>query len=187
MLILASASPRRTKLLEQLGIDFKVVPSNFIEQNSLGLPPIDYAIACAKGKAEEVYSRTGGTVLAADTIVVAGGKILEKPKGNIEAKQMLDLVCGSEHEVITAVCLIKKGSATTAFERTKLFINKLSNSQLNSYIESGSPLDKAGAYGIQDEIIKQNQKYIRGSLDNVIGLPTNLVSKLLQLKTEKKK
>lgn len=180
MLILASSSPRRIELLKKLDIDFKVIPSQFNENIALGKKPYEYAVACARGKAEEVYARTGGTVLGADTIVVVNGKILGKPKDKEEAKVMLNLICGTEHDVITGVCLIKKGSIATAFERTKLFINKLSDIELENYINSGMPLDKAGAYGIQDEIIKKNVRYIKGSLDNVIGLPTELLTKLLK-------
>ncbi len=179
MIILASSSPRRIELMQKIGIDFKVVPPDFSEDNTQELSALEYAVSCAKGKAEEVHSRTGGTVIAADTIVVADGTVLGKPKDAKEAKAMLKMVCGKEHEVITGVCLIKDGKTTRAFEKTKVFIDTLDTKEINSYIKSGLPMDRAGAYGLQDEIIQKKLRYIKGSEDNVIGLPTELLTKLL--------
>jgi len=181
MLILASASPRRSELLKKMGIEFAAIPSVFGEENRDNLPPIEYALFCAEGKAAEVYGRAGGTVLGADTIVVIDDRILGKPKNAKDAKEMLRQVCGREHTVISAICLIKNGERLTAYDKTELFINNLTDDEIDEYVAGGSPLDKAGAYGLQDDVIKGKVRYIKGSRDNVVGLPTEMLERMIDI------
>lgn len=180
MLILASASPRRNELLKKMGINFSVVPSNFNEEVKDGLSPEEYALNCAEGKAEDVFARYGGVILGVDTVVVADSQILGKPKDKSDAKKMLKQVCGREHSVISAFCLIDNDKKTKGYDKTTLFIESLTDAEIDEYIKSGSPMDKAGAYGLQDDLIKNKLRYIVGSRDNVIGFPTELLSKLLR-------
>ncbi|MBR7186076.1 MAG: septum formation protein Maf [Clostridia bacterium] len=176
-LILASNSPRRRELLTQLGYQFIVEPSSF-EERERGLSAHDTALFFARGKAEEVFSRFPlSAVLGADTVVTLGGEIFGKPKDQEDAKRMLRLLSGKEHAVLTGVCLIAPNYREEAIVATHVVFHELSEEVIAAYVASGLPLDKAGAYGIQDG--RPLVKEIYGSYTNVVGLPTEKVGTML--------
>ncbi|MBO5525458.1 MAG: septum formation protein Maf [Clostridia bacterium] len=172
MFILASASPRRRELLSSLISKFEVIPSSAdetIEEEK----PEQLVMRLSARKAEEVYSRyPDATVLGADTVVVLGGVVLGKPKSEEHAKEMLRALAGKEHSVYTGVCVIRGGVETVAYDETKVRISALTEEQIDAYVATGSPMDKAGAYGIQDEGIVFSYE---GSYSNVVGLPLELI------------
>lgn len=179
-LILASASPRRKELLKELVKDFAVLPSSFDESwVNAYLPPRKLVIELAKGKALAVAKEQekGVVVLGSDTVVAFGGRVLGKPKDENEAWEMLALLSGKKHAVYTGVCFAVDGKTFTAACKTEVFFEKLSKEFIRKYIESGSPMDKAGGYGIQDGGLV---KKIRGSYSNVVGLPVELCAKILK-------
>ncbi len=178
-LILASASPRRRELIKRIeGVSVEIVPSE-VEETTEITEPRDHAVALAALKARDVQKRTGGLVLGADTIVAADGKILGKPRGYDEAEEMLRFLCGKTHTVITGLCLTDGATEVLDAETTFVTFGDYDEELMREYIASGSPLDKAGGYGIQDEAIGKLVVGIDGSIDNVIGLPVAKVGKLL--------
>ena len=183
-MILASQSPRRQELLAKLGVVFKVFPAAIEEPPPApGTSPAEYAQSLARLKAAWVAERhPQEVVLAADTIVVAQGKILGKPKDAAEAYQMLSLLSGAEHEVITAYALLGGGECTSRFVKTTVLFKALTPLEIQAYLATGEPFDKAGAYAIQG-IASYMVKEIRGSVTNVIGLPLfEVVEDLLEWK-----
>ncbi|MBO7214596.1 MAG: septum formation protein Maf [Clostridia bacterium] len=180
-IILASNSPRRRELLAENGVKFSVVPSSFIEEENSGLPPEKYVEFLALGKAKAVFEKTGGVVIGADTIVVLNGEILGKPKDENDARAMLKKLSSNSHEVITGYAVITSEKTINSHETTLVTFNNLSDSLIESYVATGSPLDKAGGYGIQDGFPLVSK--IEGNYDNVVGLPT---AKILQILTELK-
>lgn len=171
-IVLASASPRRRDLLEQAGFETLVRPAD-IEELSGGLPPRDLVLANAERKALAVASATSGDlVLAADTVVVLDGEVLGKPRDLEHAAEMLGLLSGRIHEVLTGVCLIRGGaSARCSFvESTRVAFRVLDAPAIRFYLARIDPLDKAGAYAAQEDRGHLIER-IEGSLDNVIGLP----------------
>jgi len=177
-LILASISPRRCELLSQLRSNFKVLPSNVKELIDTSLEPKDLAMSLAEQKAKTVYSKFGENVLGADTIVVFKDIILGKPKNKAHAVEMLKMLSGKQHSVITGVCYISKGVIKKDFAETTVQFNELSDKLIESYVASGSPFDKAGSYGIQDNFpLVESYK---GSYTNIVGLPLELVSELIK-------
>lgn len=185
MLILASQSPRRAELLKQAGILFQVLPSNVKEILGPG-SPAQKAERLALKKAEDVARRlrqkghSSGQVLGADTLVVLGRKILGKPRHARDAARMLRALSGRAHEVITGIALapLDGGKSWKGSERTKVWFRKLSPGDIEDYIHSGEPMDKAGAYGIQGKAAVFVKK-ISGDYFNVVGLPlSRLVYKL---------
>lgn len=180
-LILASNSPRRRELLGRITSDFVVIPSNFDEQLREGVGAIEYVLACAKGKAEDVFrGNCGDIVLAADTIVVLGDRILLKPQDEKEAFDMLSALGGGMHSVYTAVCMRAEGVVLLEYEKASVEFAKFKSEDILQYIGTGSPFDKAGGYGIQDEWIKERVERIEGNVDNIIGLPATLVKKMIK-------
>ena len=181
--VLASASPRRKELLKELVQDFEIIPA-LGEENCRGLSPKKLVQALAKQKAEEVAGRAdckGKIVLGSDTVVAIGNTVLGKPKDEADAKRMLRWLSGRAHYVYTGICFVystKKGNKTvTKVGKTKVYFNSLSEEQIDDYVASGSPMDKAGAYGIQDgDLVKK----IRGSFSCVVGLPVELCKKTLK-------
>ncbi|MCL2077539.1 MAG: Maf family protein [Oscillospiraceae bacterium] len=170
MLILASNSPRRQKLLKSAGYKFKVIPAEGEEM----LPPLNperAAVEIAKVKALEIAEKNPDCIiLAADTIVVSGGEILGKPVNCDDAFRMLKALSGARHTVITGVFILKGVSSRSFFGRTSVEFHVLSDYEITSYIKTGEPFDKAGAYGIQEKgalLVKG----IRGDYFNVMGLP----------------
>ena len=181
-LILASASPRRDELLKTLAIPFEVVPSLVEETRVDGEGPSQAAIRLAELKAREVRGRyPGRIVLAADTIVVLNGQMLGKPKDIGDAREMLSRLSGRLHVVITGFCLID-GSSDREIARavaTEVKMKRISAAELEGYLSSGEPLDKAGAYAIQGTGAFLVEA-ITGSYSNVVGLPLAEVCEALK-------
>jgi septum formation protein len=172
-IILASQSPRRYDLLKMIGMDFEVVPSDIIENNGNNLQPLEYALMNAKEKAKVVSDKyPNSLVISADTIVVLGNKILEKPDDAKHALEILTQLNGKIHEVITAFGIIFKNKSISRFdyERTKVKFRKLSIDKIKEYIETGEPLDKAGGYGAQGLGSLLIEK-VDGCFYNVVGFP----------------
>lgn len=181
--ILASQSPRRKYLLKLLGLKFQSYHP-LIEENHRGEQPVRYAKKLAEEKAEAANQKfSGKIIIAADTIVVIDNKILEKPASPADAKKMLKTLSGRTHIVYTAICLINQLNSrkTIDVEKTYVTFRKLSLKEIEEYVRSGSCLDKAGAYGIQDDLGAVFVEKINGCYYNVVGLPLqklylNLVS-----------
>lgn len=180
MIILASKSPRRKEILELLGIEFKIIPAKNEEEIPTNMP-VKYGVTqVAYLKAREVfYLYPDCTVLGADTVVVIDGEILGKPKDKQEAFSMLKKLSGKTHEVITGVALIKKGKITMFSESAKVTFMKLTDQEINDYIESGEPFDKAGSYAVQGKSAKFIKK-IDGDYYSVVGLPCHKLYHVLK-------
>lgn len=182
-LILASSSPRRKDLLEQIKLSFKIIPSN-VEEN-IGLlkgAPTDKVEELATMKARDVANGLNeGLVLGADTIVVIGDEILGKPKDDNDAFYMLSKLSGKEHQVITGLALIdiETNTIRIAHETTYIRFRELSSDMIRNYINSGEPQGKAGSYAIQG-IGAVLVEEIRGCYSNVVGLPLTRLSKMLE-------
>lgn len=178
-LYLASQSPRRTELLTQVGIDHIVVSSTYEELNEGYENPTEMVKAQALGKARcAVGVPDDGFVLGADTIVVLDGDVLGKPHNEDEARLMLQRLSGRVHSVITGVALLVKGKERVFHNETKVYFKSLAPFEIESYIASGEPMDKAGAYGIQGKGALWVEK-VEGSYTNVVGLPVEQVYNVL--------
>lgn len=178
---LASESPRRKKLLKTQRIPFKTIPHSYKEELIDGISPRKLVRVHSEGKAKKaVTSRKTGTILSADTIVVFRERIFGKPKNKKDAIKTLLSFSGKSHYVYTGLTLldIKTGKLMSGYEKTKVFIKKLSIVQIESYVHKINALDKAGAYGIQEEpsIVEK----IEGSYSNVVGLPLELLDRMLK-------
>ncbi len=172
-IILASGSPRRKQLLEQINLEFEVVPSQIYEDFSLNLSPTDFVEYYAQKKAKDVAnSYPDKWVIGADTIVVFESHILGKPKNEKDSFQMLKRLSGNTHQVITGVSIqnIKQDISDSFHERTNVTFNTLSDNIINYYIETYAPFDKAGSYGIQDWFSVCVNR-IDGCFYNVMGFP----------------
>ena len=171
MIILASESPRRRELIKKITKEFRVIPAN-IDESVLHIPACDLPGELSKLKAYDVFAKyPNDKVLACDTVVIIDGQILGKPHSKEEASKMLHQLSGRKHVVISGYTIISKEKEVTRTVRTYVYFNKLSDELIDRYIASGSPMDKAGAYGIQDKEFDL-VSHIEGSFDNVIGLPT---------------
>lgn len=173
-IILASSSPRRRILLKQLGIDFEICESKINEDIDNIKSPIEHVKTLSFLKAEEIAETIeDGFVIGADTVVVIDGKILGKPKDNVDAERMLKLLSGRTHDVYTGFTIYDKPSDQfiTDYELTNVTFRNLTVDEINEYIRSGSPLDKAGAYGIQDDFGAVFIEKINGCFYNVVGFP----------------
>jgi septum formation protein len=172
-IVLASASPRRSELLESAGISFRVAPADIDEEALPEEEPVDYVLRLAEEKAKASAEKTEGRFfLGADTIVVCQGEIMGKPKDAADADRMLKKLSGVPHEVVTGFAIYdkeRKGAVRNAV-RTKVFFKHLRDEEISSYIATGCPFDKAGAYAIQGGAAHMVQK-IEGSYTNVVGLP----------------
>lgn len=186
-IILASKSPRRKELLEKIGLKFKAVKSNYKEIIDSKLNPHELSEKLSLEKAKAVYWKNppargkNSIIIAADTLVVCDGKILGKPKGQKDAKKMLSFLSNKAHLVITGFTIINgnlKKIITKSIE-TKVFMRKISVSEIDTYIKTKEPFDKAGAYAIQGKA-KKFIKTIDGDLLNAIGLPLNSLMKELK-------
>jgi len=177
-IILASASPRRKEILEKTGLHFTVDESSYEEETDSGLRPRELARYLSREKAREVARRhRNALIIAADTIVVSGGRLFGKPRRKQEAREMLKALSGKSHSVITGFTIIdtKEKKEFSKTVESKVFFKKLSADEIEAYIRSGEPFDKAGAYGIQGlgaVIVKK----IEGDFFNVMGLPLNALS-----------
>jgi len=171
--ILASQSPRRKQLLKLLGLNFKVFHPQ-IEENHKGEKPLTYAKKLAEEKAEAANRKfKDKIIIAADTIVVIDNHILEKPISENDAKRMLKTLSGRTHIVYTAICVINQlnGKKITDYEKTFVTFRKLNPAEIDEYIKTGSCMDKAGAYGIQDDLGAVFVSKVNGCYYNVVGLP----------------
>ncbi len=187
MLILASASPRRSELLTQTGYSFLVHPAHINEDPLPGEEPIAYVTRLAREKAEAVFRERAKSspkpediaVLGADTTVTLDGEILAKPTDAADAARMLRLLSGRTHRVITGVALITGSNTEVAAEVTAVRFLTLSDEEIADYVASGEPMDKAGAYAIQGRAARWIPR-IEGCYFNVMGLPLALVSSMLK-------
>ena len=175
-IILASASPRRKQLLGEIIKDFLVLPSNEKEDDVFGSPQ-EVAKQLSFLKAKSVFDNNQDClVIGADTIVVHQNQILGKPKNEAHAIEMLSSLSGKTHEVITGVTIMTKDLSVTFADVSQVTFKQLDNKEIIDYIATGSPFDKAGGYGIQDSGFVCD---ISGSFNNVVGLPTEKLSKIL--------
>jgi len=188
MLVLASASPRRKELLTQAGFTFRVHASSVPENHLPGEDPIAFATRLAREKAEAVFAEQSSLdapddpllVLGADTVVIAPAKeILGKPKDAEDAARMLRLLSGGTHSVVTGVCLVSRNGVEVASELTYVTMSTLSEVEIDAYVNTGEPMDKAGAYAIQGYAGSWIPR-IHGCYFNVVGLPLALVSSMLE-------
>ncbi len=180
-LILASASPRRTELFNQVGLNFEVIPSTIDEEQFYHLPGEERTLVLAREKAQSVGSQLdAGLVIGADTVVMLDGDLLEKPKDEEDAYRMLSLLSGSHHQVVTGVALLdaSNGSGIARKKVTEVFFRELTDREIRAYIHTGEPMDKAGAYGIQGKGALFVEK-IDGCYFNVMGLPLSLLGEML--------
>jgi len=196
MLVLASASPRRSELLTQAGYRFRVHPAHISEDPLPGEDPIAYVTRLAREKAEAVYlehtreltasdsqelsreSESGLAVLGADTTVTLDNMILGKPADAVDAARMLRLLSGRTHRVMTGVAVVTAENVEVAAEVTAVRFLTLSDAEIVDYVASGEPMDKAGAYAIQGHAARWIPR-IEGCYFNVVGLPLALVSSML--------
>lgn len=181
--ILASQSPRRRRLLEQIGMRFEVSVSDVSEEIAADVDPAAAAEMLALRKAEHVARRYPEAVtLGADTIVVVDGEILGKPEDAHEAAAMLRRLSGRTHTVFTGIALIhpSSGRAIQAVEATDVTFGTMDSNEIAAYVASGSPMDKAGAYGIQDDRGALFVKRIEGDYYNVVGLPLYRMYRILR-------
>lgn len=171
-IILASQSPRRIEMLHSLGLEFQICPADVDENPASYHDEIDFVHHNAGSKADWVFQKhpAADLIIAADTIVVKEGKILEKPKDFADARRMLSLLAATTHQVITGFCLRAGGQHIIDHEITAVTFYPLSDHEIDSYLASGEPFDKAGAYGIQGFASIFIQK-IDGCYFNVVGFP----------------
>ncbi|MGA3229425.1 MAG: Maf family protein, partial [Candidatus Binatus sp.] len=174
--ILASASPRRRQLLAAAGISFEVIESLVPERHLAGEPARDYAVRMAREKAGAVSSRfPEAIVIGADTIVLCETQILEKPAYPDDARRMLEMLSGRTHTVVTAFAVARSGSILESSPvESRVTFRKLAEAEIDDYIATEEPFDKAGAYGIQG-VGGGFISHVEGSRDNVMGLPTERV------------
>ena len=181
-IILASASPRRKEILNNLGLSFEVICSDAEEKVDGELPPYLIVQELAMLKGADVASKVkDGIVISADTIVYFEGRILGKPTDEINAKKMLEMLSGKVHEVYTGVCVTDAGSGKSIsdYEVTKVKFLDLSEEEIDRYIATCEPMDKAGSYGIQGKGCLFVEK-IDGDYLNVVGLPAVKLAKILR-------
>ena len=179
---MASASPRRKELLEQIGLNFRVEPSNYQENIRPDLEPHDLARSLSLGKARLVArNHRNALVIAADTFIVLEGKILGKPRTQTEAREMLKTMNGKAHSVITGFTIMDADSHKTLSRsvETTVHLRKLGPAELDAYVRSKEPMDKAGGYAIQGlgSVIVER---IEGDYSNVIGLPLSALAESLK-------
>jgi len=199
-IILASASPRRAELLRQIGYDFEVMEADVDESYTASAPSrIVKELAEKKGAAILASLDSDATfqnqepnkpvlILAADTIVYLDGKVLNKPKDEMEAYAMLSSLKGRKHEVFTGVCLILlwngKKKTKLFYEKSEVYVASMRDDEIRSYIATGDPFDKAGAYGIQGPFAKHIER-IKGDYFNIVGLPLHAVYTNAEMLVEK--
>lgn len=178
-IVLASASPRRQELLRQIGCGFRVVVSDAEELSGDGISPERLAAENARRKAEDVAAKEGGNapVFGADTVVAVDETILGKPKDETDAVRMLRLLSGRQHFVYTGIALAYRGEIYEGVVRTEVWVDELSEKEIDAYIATGEPMDKAGAYAVQGIAAKFIPR-IDGSFSNVVGLPLHAVKEL---------
>jgi septum formation protein len=187
MLILASASPRRRELLRQAGFSFLVYPAHINEEPRPGEDPEAYVTRLAREKAEAVFAELSAsgeaakqlTVLGADTTVTLDGAILGKPESKQDAARILRLLSGRVHSVITGIAVVTASSTAALSEATTVEFLTMTEEEIAAYIDTGEPMDKAGAYAIQGRAARWIPR-IEGCYFNVVGLPIARVAALLR-------
>jgi septum formation protein len=177
-IVLASASPRRIELMRRIGLACIADPPD-IDEDSVE-PSIEAAAILSEGKAKAVAPRhpAGTVIIAADTLVVCGGTVLGKPKSEDDAFGMLRLLSGQTHTVATGVTVLQDGRILTRTELTAVTMRGLTDAGIRAYVATGEPMDKAGAYGIQERGALLVER-VEGDFYNVMGLPVCLLSKML--------
>jgi len=179
-LLLASSSPRRAELLTAAGIPFEVRPADVDERVLEGESAVAYVRRIAEAKARTISARfPDRLVLGADTTVVVDGLILAKPTDALDARRMLGALSGRTHEVLTGVCIAASRHVETSVSTTSVEFAQLSGDEIEEYVGSGEPMDKAGAYAIQG-LASRWVTRIDGSYSNVVGLPVALVYEMLK-------
>jgi len=177
-IILASGSPRRKEILEKIGLQFVVEESGF-EEITLLKNPTEIVKLFSKEKAKAVIKKyPEDLIIAADTVVVLGNKVMGKPKSELEAGQMLKKLSGKSHIVITGLSVAFGKKLITKVSKTKVKFNKISKKEIDAYVKTKEPLDKSGAYGIQGKagiFVKE----IKGDYFNILGMPVGLLASLL--------
>lgn len=175
-IILASKSPRRREILEVMGVEFETDVADVDESVSGELSPVEAVCEISKRKAKAVLERHGDDeiIISADTVVVIDGKIIGKPKDKEDAFNIIKSLSGRTHEVYTGFTVCGKGKTKTDFEVTKVHFKQLCDDDIRRYVATGEPMDKAGAYGIQQ---KGNLfvEYIHGDYYNVVGFPISKI------------
>ena len=176
-IILASASPRREQLLKQIGVSFRVIPSEADESNTAVLRPAEYVKQCALAKAKVVASRVSPAdiVIGADTVVALGEIVFGKPSDDADAARMLRQLSGRTHSVWSGLAVLAPQNRYVTAVETKVTLAELSTHQIERYVASGEPMDKAGAYAIQG-LGAVFVKRIDGCYYNVVGLPLQVLS-----------
>lgn len=182
-IILASASPRRRELLEQIGLEFEVIPSR-AEEKITGREPGMAVEELSRQKAADVAEQiSDGIVIGSDTIVYHDGHIMGKPADRAEAEQMLQSIQGTVHSVFTGVTVIVKengeNSCQTFFRETKVHVYPMTKQEIERYLDTGEPMDKAGAYGIQGKFAAWVEA-IEGDYNTVVGLPVSALWQVLK-------
>ena len=178
-IILASGSPRRKEILENQGVHFRIITSDK-EEKITKEDPGEVVSELAEMKASDVYERTAGSengdflIIGADTVVAVDGKILGKPGSTEKAKDMLRLISGREHGVYTGVCLIGKKDGqpfkSVFYEKTDVFVSRLTEDEISAYVATCEPMDKAGAYAVQGRFAPYIER-IEGDYYNIVGFP----------------
>ena len=180
-LILASASPRRRELLQQIGLEFTVVTGDIDETPLPGEDHASYTLRLAEAKARAVLTlHPDAVVIGADTTVFADGELLGKPRDADDAARMLDLLRGRGHEVTTGIAVLTRDQTLTATETTEVFFSQMTDDDIAAYVATGEPMDKAGAYAIQGRAAQWIPR-IAGEYSNVVGLPLARLAELLKL------
>ena len=174
MLVLASSSPRRQQILTDAGIPHVVRPSNIHEKPRAQESPETYVRRLAEEKAFAIELQPGEIALGADTVVVVEDHLLEKPQDEVDARRMLTLLSGRDHEVLTGICLRSQSMKIVDAASTRVHFMRLAEDEIAGYVGSGEPMDKAGAYAIQGLASKFIDR-IEGCYFNVVGLPIALV------------
>ena len=177
--VLASQSPRRAEILRQAGIPFVVRAAPVDEEPLAGEKPEDYVRRLAELKAAAIEATPDETVLGADTTVVVAGQMLLKPADAADARRMLALLSGRRHEVLTGICLRREAQSVCGLATTSVWFAPMSEYEIDEYVASGEPMDKAGAYAIQG-LASRFIGRIEGCYFNVVGLPVALVYRLLK-------
>lgn len=180
-LILASGSPRRRELLDNAGIVFSVRVAGVEERRGEGETPLEYVRRLAEWKARAVPREAGEWVLGADTTVVVDDQVLEKPADEGDAVRMLGLLAGRSHEVMTGICLLGPAGAVVDHAVTRVWFAAMTATEIEEYVATGEPFDKAGGYGIQGRASRYVER-IEGCYFNVVGLPVSLVAGYLRSK-----
>lgn len=189
-IILASSSPRRQDLLRQIGLSFEVLVPRVDEDaiqaqhwhgpSRVGETARQVALAKARAVVDQLDDESPALVVAADTMVMLEGVVLGKPRDASDAERMLGLLSGATHEVVTGVAVwpYPQGDPTAGSEHTQVTFARLTHAEIEGYVRSGEPLDKAGGYGIQG-VGSVLVRRIEGSYDNVVGLPLHLLYRLM--------